>query len=95
MNRFAKRRFVKRNFWQLVLSGVAAAGLLFLFVKAQAVDPGKHNALISDLRELQKRDTELGEAVLQHHYQLYHNYDGVVAIMRRMQALAAGLAQHQ
>ena len=83
MIRFSKRRFVKRNFWQLVLSCVAAAGLLFLFVKAQAVDPDKHNALISDLRELQMRDTELGEAVLQHHYQLFHNYDGVVAIMRR------------
>ncbi|HSM97892.1 MAG TPA: EAL domain-containing protein [Gallionella sp.] len=95
MNQLDKRRFVKRNFWQLVLSVVAAAVLLILYVKAQPVDPEKHDVLMSDLRELQRRDTELAEAVLQHHYQLYHNYDGVVAIMSRMQALADTLALRQ
>lgn len=95
MRRFSRRRFVKRNVWQLVLSGVAAIGLLFLFVNAQPVDPRMHNALISDLREMQKRDIELGEVVLQQHYQLYHNYDEVTAIMRRMQMIATGLAFHQ
>ena len=68
--------------------------MLFLFVKAQPVDPDMHNSLSRDLRELQMRDIELGEAVLQHHNRLLHNYDGVVAIMQRMLALNAALAQH-
>jgi diguanylate cyclase (GGDEF)-like protein/PAS domain S-box-containing protein len=87
--------FLKRNFRQLVLSGVTAAGLLFLFVKAQSVDSETHTLLAGDLRELHARDTELGEAVLQHHYQLFHNYDGVAAIMQRMRTLSAKLPQYQ
>lgn len=95
MKILAQARFVKKHVRQLLFTSVVAAALLVLFVRAQPVDPDRHNALISDLRELQMRDTELGEVVLQHHYQLYHNYDRVAAIMRRMQALAAGLTQHQ
>lgn len=95
MIRVGKIRFVKRNFRQLVLSGVAAACLLFLFVKAQSVDSDMHNLLAGELRELQTRDTELGEAVLQHHYQLFHNYDAVAAIMQRMRTLGAKLPQYQ
>ena len=95
MIRVGKIRFVKRNFRQLVLSGVAAACLLFLFVKAQSVDSDMHNLLAGELRELQTRDTELGEAVLQHHCQLFHNYDAVAAIMQRMRTLGAKLPQYQ
>jgi len=95
MKMFAKRHFVKKGTWQMLLFGVAAIVLLILFFEAQPVDPNKHNALISDLRELQKRDTELGEAVLQSHYQLHHNYDGVVAIMLRIQEIFSGIAKHQ
>ena len=91
MSRFVKIGVFKRNFWQLVSSGVAAVGLLFLFIKAQPVDSVLHNSLTSDLRELSTRDTELGEAVLRHHYQMFHNYDAVNAIMQRMQALGADL----
>jgi PAS domain S-box-containing protein len=95
MSIFVKKHFRTRDSWQLVLFAVATIVLLFLFVEAQPVDPDKHNALISDLRELQKRDIELGKVVLFNHYQLHHNYDEVVAIMQRMQLLTSGLAQHQ
>ncbi|MFZ2541997.1 MAG: EAL domain-containing protein [Gallionella sp.] len=95
MKIFAQRLIAKKGFWQLILFGVAAIVLLLLFFEAQPVDPHKHNALISDLRELQQRDTELGEAVLLNHYQLHHNYDGVVATMQRILTLADELAQHQ
>lgn len=87
-------RISSRYLRQLVIPGVAVACLLFLFIKAQPVDPDTHNSLAGDLRELQTRDIELGEAVLQHHYKLLHNYDGVVAIMQRMTVLSAVLAQH-
>ena len=87
--------FIKRNFRQLVLSGLAAVCLLFLFVKAQSVDSDMHTLLAGDLRELHAHDTELGEAVLQHHYQLFHNYDAVTAIMQRMRTLSAKLPQYQ
>jgi len=95
MIRITKAGVVKRNFRQLILFGVAAVGLVFLFIKAQPVDFVMHNSFTSDLRELQSRDTELGEAVLQHHYQLFHNYDAVNAIMQRMRALSAALPQYQ
>lgn len=95
MIRIADTRFLKRNFWQLISFGVAAIGLLFLFIKAQPVNSVTHNSLTGDLRELQTRDTELAEAVLQHHYQLFHNYDAVNAIMQRMQALGAVFPQYQ
>ena len=85
---------INRYLRQLFFPGVAVAFLLFLFIKAQPVDPDTHNALASDLRELQMRDIELGEAVLQHHYKLLHNYDGMVAIMQRLLTLSAALAQH-
>jgi diguanylate cyclase (GGDEF)-like protein/PAS domain S-box-containing protein len=85
---------ISRYWRQLVWPGVGAACLLFLFIKAQPVDQDLHNSLVGDLRELQMRDIELGEVVLQHHYKLLHNYDGVVAIMNRMTKLSAALAQH-
>ena len=83
-------RYLRR----LVIPVVAVMCLLLLFIKAQPVDPDMHNFLAGDLRELQTRDIELGGAVLQHHYQLLHNYDGVVAIMQRMKTLSAELAKH-
>ena len=95
MTRFVKASIVKKNIWQLTSSAIAVAVLLFLFIKAQPVDSVMHNSLTSDLRQLQTLDTELGEAVLQHHYQLYHNYDAVNAIMQRMQSLSAALPQYQ
>ena len=95
MTGLIKDRIISKYLRQLVFPGVAAACLLFLFVKAQPVDPDMHNSLTSDLRELQMRDIELGEAVLQHHNKLLHNYDGVVAIMQRMLKLGARLAAYQ
>jgi|GEM_PF-961986 len=89
-------RLISKYLRRLVLPGVAVAFLLLLFIKAQPVDPDIHNLLAGDLRELQSRDIEMGGAVLQHHYQLMHNYDGVVAIMQRMMALSAELEKlHQ
>ena len=88
-------RFSIKNNLQLVLFAAAAAGLLLLFTKAQPVDPDTHNAFSSNLRELQTRDTELGERVLQHRYQLLHNYDTVSAVMRRMQEIGVTLSQYQ
>ena len=90
-----KIRFKKTTVRQLILFGAAAAGLLFLFIKAQPVDPDMHNLLAADLRELQTRDIELGETVLQIHYRLHHNYDAVITIMQRMQTLHAALLQHR
>ena len=90
-----KIRFKKTTIRQLILFGAAAAGLLFLFIKAQPVDPDMHNLLAADLRELQTRDIELGETVLQIHHHLHHNYDAVIGIMQRMQILHATLLQHQ
>ncbi|MGC2047883.1 MAG: diguanylate cyclase, partial [Gallionella sp.] len=87
-------RTIRRYLRRLVIPGVAVACLLFLFVKAQPVDPDTHNSLAGDLRELQTRDIELGEAVLQHYYKLLHDYDGVVAIMQRMMALGMLLEHH-
>ncbi|MGB9093334.1 MAG: DAHL domain-containing protein, partial [Gallionella sp.] len=77
------------------MSGLAAMCLLFLFAKAQSVDSDMHTLLAGDLRELHARDTELGEAVLRHHYQLFHNYDAVAAIMQRMRTLSGKLPQYQ
>ena len=92
---------VKNVRWELILSCAgaafllfAAAFLVFLFIKARPVDPDTHNLIQSDLRELQTRDAELGEEVLQIHYRLISNYDEVVATMQRMQALGAGLSQY-
>lgn len=84
----------KRKLWQLVFFSVAAVLLLFLFVKAQTVDTDTHNSLTSDLRELQARDIELGATALQHHFQMFHNYDGIVATMQRMQTLNASLLEN-
>lgn len=90
-----KRLRIKKSLRQLIFSVLAVAGLLIMFIKAQPVDPAMHNLLTMDLRELQARDIELGEAILQHHYRLLHNYDGVVAIMQRMELLGTRLAHHQ
>lgn len=86
--------FAKRSRWWIILSFAAAGFLLFLFVKARPVDPDTHNLLQADIRELQTRDAELGEAVLQIHYSLISNYDVAVATMQRMQELGAMLFQH-
>jgi diguanylate cyclase (GGDEF)-like protein/PAS domain S-box-containing protein len=86
--------FAKRNRWGLILSFAAVGFLLFLFIKARPVDPDTHNLLQADIRELQTRDAELGEVVLQIHYSLISNYDVAVATMRRMEELGALLEQH-
>jgi len=95
MSRLISIRSARKHLLQLIVSAFTVAALLAVYIKAQPVDPGMHNALSRDLRELQARDIELGEAILQHHYRLQHNYDGVVAIMQRMQVLSAELAAHQ
>ena len=87
-------RSIQRNKWQLVLSGVLAAGLVFMFIKAQPVDPDTHDLVTGDLNELQAKDSELGEAVLQIHYKSQHNYDEVIGIMRQMQLISARLSEH-
>ena len=88
-----KIRFAQ-NQWQAGLAVAAVAGLLWLFVEAQPVDPDTHNRVVGDIAELQKRDTELGEAVLQLHYRLTNNYDVVVALMQRIEALGTALEDH-
>ena len=88
-----KIRFAQ-NQWQVGLAVAAMAGLLWLFVEAQPVDPDTHNRVVGDIVELQKRDTELGEAVLQLHYRLTNNYDAVVALMKRIEALGTALEDH-
>ena len=87
-------RSVKINKWQLALAGSAAAILLFLFIKAQPVNPDTHDLVTGDLNELQAKDSELGEAVLQIHYKSQHNYDEVIGIMRQMQLISARLSEH-
>ncbi|OGT18151.1 MAG: hypothetical protein A2522_09850 [Gallionellales bacterium RIFOXYD12_FULL_53_10] len=89
------KRSIKQNVWQVCIAFAAIAGLLVLFVKAQAVDPDIHNQVVSDIVELQKRDTELGEAVLQLHYRLANNYDAVTALMQRVGTLADRIEAHQ
>ncbi|MDP1593769.1 MAG: response regulator [Gallionella sp.] len=88
-----KKNF-RQNRWQLALAAAAVVILLWLFVKAQPVDPDMHNRVASDIAELQKRDTELGEAVLQLHYRLTNNYDGAVSLMQRIEVLGMALEQH-
>ncbi len=85
----------KQNRLQALLALAALTGLLLLFIKAQPVDPVSHNQVVSDIAELQKRDTELGEAVLQLHYRLANNYDAVTALMERIGELNTALQQHK
>lgn len=84
----------KKNRWQALLMLVSIAGLLILYVKSQAVDPIKHNIVANHIAELQRDDTELGEAVLQLNYHLVNNYDAVVAIMQRIEMLSLKIEQH-
>ena len=84
----------RQNGWQMTLIAGAVALLLMLFVRAQPVDPDMHNLVVRDIAELQRKDTELGEAVLQLHYHLTNNYDAVAALMRRIDELDHALDQH-
>ena len=85
----------KKHLCQLIFFALAIVFLLFLFVKQQPINStNTHHLLTSELRELQSLDIKLSESVLQHHYQLFHNYDGVVATMQRMQALSSTLLQN-
>jgi len=85
---------IQNNIAQLSLTVLAALILIFLFIKAQPIDPVVHNRVLSDIRELEKRDTELGETVLQLHYRMVNNYDEVVSLLQDMQFLAANLKQY-
>ncbi len=85
----------KQNRWQLAIAMAAVVCLFWLYFKAQPVDPEIHNRVMSDISELQKRDTELGEGVLQLHYRLNNNYDAVVALMQRIGDLHLALVQHK
>lgn len=85
----------KKHLLQLIFFALTIVFLLFLFVKQQPINSSDtHHLLTSELRELQSLDIELSESVLQHHHQLFHNYDGVVATMQRMQALNSTLLQN-
>ncbi len=88
------RATLKQHRWQAALALALAGGLLLLFIKAQPVDPVSHNQVVGDIAELQKRDTELGEAVLQLHYRLANNYDYATALMLRIESLQVALEQH-
>ncbi|MDX8378456.1 MAG: response regulator [Gallionella sp.] len=84
----------KKNRWQALLMLVSVASLLALYLKSQAVDPVGHNSVVGHISELQRDDIELGEAVLQLNHHLVNNYDGVVALMQRIEMLSAQLAQY-
>jgi two-component system sensor histidine kinase/response regulator len=88
------KQLLRQNIRQIAAAAAAFAILLWLFGKAQPVDPDRHNLVVSDLAELEKMDTELGEAVLQLHYNLANNYDAAVFLMQRIQALGVILEQH-
>jgi PAS domain S-box-containing protein len=88
-------RAFKQNRRQFLIAIAALIGLLFLFFKAQPVDPQTHNKVMSDITELQKRDTELAEEVLQLHFLLANNYDAAVALIQRIDELGAAIASHQ
>lgn len=83
------------NVWRLLAFNLVAALLLWLFFQAQPVSPDIHNRISGDLRELQALDIELTEAVLQQHYNMMHNYDGLVRTMKRIRELHAALLQAQ
>ncbi len=85
---------LRKNGWQMSLIACAVALLLMLFVQAQPVDPDLHNLVVRDIAELQRKDTELGEAVLQLHYHLTNNYDAVAALMLRIDELDGALERH-
>jgi PAS domain-containing protein len=85
----------KQNRWQFAIAVAAVVSLFWLYFKAQPVDPEVHNRVMGDIAELQKRDTELGEGVLQLHYRLNNNYDAVVALMQRIDELHVALVQHK
>ncbi|MDD5612024.1 MAG: PAS domain S-box protein, partial [Gallionella sp.] len=82
-------------YWQIALGIAAGIFLFWLFIEAQPVDPAVHNSVVSDIAELRKRDTELGEAVLQLHYRLTNNNDIVVALMGRIETLSQALESHR
>jgi len=85
----------KKHLLQLIFFSMTIVFLLFLFIKQQPINSADiHLSLTSELRELQSLDIELSESVLQHHYQLFHNYDNVVATARRMQTLGIALLQN-
>lgn len=86
---------LKQNRLQVFLALTAVSGLLLLFVKAQPVDPADHNQVVSNIAELQAKDTEIGEAVLQLHYRMANNYDAVTALMQRVDRLGVLLEQQQ
>jgi len=86
---------LKQNRAQVSVAVLAVVCLFWLFFKAQPVDPAMHNRVVSDIAELQRRDTELGEAVLQLHYRLNNNYDVVTGLMQRIEALGARLEHHK
>ena len=89
------RLTVRQNGWQVALIAAAVSVLLMLFIRAQPVDPDAHNQVVGDISELQKKDTELGEAVLQLHYHLSNNYDAVALLMRRIEELTESLEQQR
>ncbi len=76
-----------------VLTVVVAASLLltWLFLEADAVSTGEHEAYLQQLRELRRADAELDAAVLASRFGLEPDFDRISAEVATLSRFAAGV----
>lgn len=86
------RRLIRSTDTGVLLASALATLLLLLgFWLTQPMQQKMHEATLARLALLQTDQSRLGEAVLQHNFNLNINYDDVNALMQRLQATNAAL----
>ncbi|MDB5902332.1 MAG: diguanylate cyclase [Betaproteobacteria bacterium] len=68
-----------------------AAAMLVGFANVYGLDSGRHDSVVTRLREMQALDSELSETVLKLRYGLINNYDPPVAILQRLTRIKESL----
>ncbi|HBL14097.1 MAG TPA: diguanylate cyclase [Cyanobacteria bacterium UBA11162] len=63
----------------------------FLFIKAQAIDLNQHNRYITDLRQINERDTRMNQEILQISSGILNDYDPIVNELDALQDLQTRL----
>jgi len=77
---------VRKRYVPLLIGALALASLVFLYVRAQAVDLRQYASVNETVTTLQRLDAEVGQEVLRLRQGLVNHYDALAARVREIKA---------
>lgn len=73
-----QRITLNRSHWQLLVTLIGLGGLIFTIAKSREIDLDRHQQYRDTIAQLQQKESDLNQIVLNARYELYVSYDPLV-----------------